>query len=121
VTGFVPDIRPYMAQASVYIVPLRLGVGIRGKILEAWAMGMPVVASPVACAGLRFEHDRNLLVAESPHQFATAAISLLRDAARRDRLGREGRHTAEAYYSWEASASQLARLYAGLISGRGLR
>jgi O-antigen biosynthesis protein len=118
VTGFVPDIRPYMAKASVYIVPLRLGVGIRGKVLEAWAMRMPVVASPVACAGLRFEPDQNILVAESPRMFAEATISLLKDAGKRDRLGCEGRRTAEAYYSWEASADGLARLYSELIPRR---
>ena len=121
VTGSVPDIRPCMARASVYVVPLRLGVGIRGKILEAWAMAMPVVATPVACAGLQFEHNGNLLLAESPHLFAAAAVSLLRDTARRHRLGREGRRTAEARYGWETAAARLSRLYDDLIVGRAQR
>jgi GT2 family glycosyltransferase/glycosyltransferase involved in cell wall biosynthesis len=115
VTGFVPDIRPFMAESSVYIVPMRLGVGIRGKILEAWSMEMPVVSTSVGCAGLRYESGQNLLVADNSRQFAEQAISLLRDPAMRLRLGKEGRKTAEQYYSWETSARQLDILYQQFI------
>jgi GT2 family glycosyltransferase len=111
VTGFVEDIRPHMASSSVYVVPLRLGVGIRGKILEAWAMGMPVVATPVACAGLRYEHGRNILVAESDEGFAEQVVTLLRDPELRSRMGTDGRRVVEEQYGWDASASQLLRLY----------
>jgi len=115
VTGYVPDIRSHMASSAVYIVPLRLGAGIRGKILEAWAMGMPVVATSVACAGLRYEEGRNLLRADSEKLFAAHIVALLKDADLRDRLGREGRKTAEAYYSWESSAAKLDTLYRHII------
>jgi glycosyltransferase involved in cell wall biosynthesis len=111
VTGFVPDIRPFMAKSSVYIVPMRLGVGIRGKILEAWSMGMPVVSTSVGCAGLRYESGQNLLVADNSRQFAEQVLSLLRDPAMKRRLGEEGRKTAQQYYSWETSARQLDILY----------
>ncbi len=111
VTGFVPDIRPYMARSSIYVVPLRLGVGIRGKILEAWGMEMPVVSTSVGCAGLHCENGRNLLVADTPGEFASRVLSLLRDPALRRRIGAEGRKTAEQYYGWEKSAEQLDRLY----------
>ncbi len=111
VTGFVNDIRPWMASSAVYVVPLRLGVGIRGKILEAWSMSMPVVATPVACAGLRCENGRNILTAESAPEFAGRVLTLLRDAGLRERLGKEGRKTAEEYYGWEASAQKLEVLY----------
>jgi GT2 family glycosyltransferase/glycosyltransferase involved in cell wall biosynthesis len=117
VTGFVPDTRPFMAKSSIYIVPLRLGVGIRGKILEAWGMGMAVVSTSVGCAGLRFDHGRNLLVGDTPEQFAAHVISLLNDPAGRSRLGEEGRKTAEQFYSWEMSAQQLDRLYQRMIEG----
>jgi glycosyltransferase involved in cell wall biosynthesis len=116
VTGFVPDIRLFMARSSVYVVPLRLGVGIRGKILEAWGMQMPVVSTSVGCAGLRYEDGRNLLVAEGPEGFARQVISLLNDPAKRSRLGEEGRKTAELYYGWEKSAQQLDALYQRYIS-----
>ncbi len=115
VTGYVADIRPHMASASVYVVPLRLGVGIRGKILEAWGMAMAVVATPVACAGLHCEHGKNLLVADGAELFAEHVAALLKDPERRLRLGLEGRQTAERYYGWEASAKKLDALYQQLI------
>jgi O-antigen biosynthesis protein len=116
VTGFVPDIRPYMAKSSIYIVPLRLGVGIRGKILEAWSMGMAVVSTSVGCTGLRYEDGRNLLVADAPEQFAAHVLSLLKDPDKRRSLGEEGRKTAEQYYSWDAAAQQLDALYRRYLS-----
>ncbi len=111
VAGFVPDIRPYMSSSSVYVVPLRLGVGIRGKILEAWGMGMAVVATSVACAGLDCENGKNLLIADSPEIFASHVSALLEDPARRRQLGEEGRRTAERLYGWDASAARLDSLY----------
>jgi GT2 family glycosyltransferase/glycosyltransferase involved in cell wall biosynthesis len=111
VTGFVPDIRPPMASSSIYVVPLRLGVGIRGKILEAWSMGMAVVATSVACAGLHYEKGKNILVADSADLFASHVVALLKDPARRQRIGAEGRRIVEELYSWEASAAKLDALY----------
>ena len=117
VTGFVPDTRPFMARSSIYVVPLRLGVGIRGKILEAWGMGMAVVSTSVGCAGLRFENGRNLLVGDTPEEFSAHVLSLLNDPGRRRMLGEEGRKTAEQFYSWEMSAQQLDMLYQRMIKG----
>lgn len=111
VTGFVPDIRPYMAESSVYVVPLRLGVGIRGKILEAWSMKMAVVSTSVGCEGLRCENDRNILIADTAELFASNILSLLKDPLRRQRLGEEGRRTVEQYYGWEKSMHELHALY----------
>jgi sugar transferase (PEP-CTERM/EpsH1 system associated) len=111
VTGFVPDIRPVMAAGSVYVVPLRLGAGIRGKILEAWGMAMPVVATTVACAGLRYRDGENVRVADSAEDFAAHVVSLLKDPASREEIGRQGRKAAEECYSWDAVASQLDGLY----------
>jgi len=92
-------------------VPLRLGVGIRGKILEAWAMSMPVVASSVACAGLEYEDGKNLLRADSARLFADHVIALLRDPELRARLGSAGHKTAEAHYGWQTSVAKLEALY----------
>lgn len=111
VTGPVRDIRVHMAASSVYVVPLRLGVGIRGKILEAWAMAMPVVATSLSCAGLRIKEGGNVLVADSARDFADRVITLLMDPALRERIGTEGRRTAEEYYGWEASVRKLDSLY----------
>jgi len=117
VTGSVPDIRPFMAESSAYIVPLRLGVGMRGKVLEAWAMALPVVATSVAAAGLRAEHGKNIMIADDAERFARHVISLLEDRELRLRLGMEGRATAERWYSWEAAAEELDRLYRMYIHG----
>lgn len=111
VTGFVEDVRPHMAAGSVYVVPLRLGVGIRGKILEAWGMAIPVVATSVACSGLRCRDGENLLVADNAADFADRVVLLLKDPTLRERLGREGRKVAEQFYGWEAAAAQLDSLY----------
>jgi len=120
VTGFVPDIRPFMAKSSIYVVPLNLGVGIRGKILEAWGMKMAVVSTSVGCAGLRYENKRNLLIADTPNEFAEQIFSLVKDPMRRQHLGEEGRRTAEQYYSWERSAQQLEALYGHYINRKDL-
>lgn len=111
VTGFVDDIRPTMAKASVYVVPLRLGVGIRGKILEAWGMALPVVATSVAAAGLHCQHGENLLIADTAADMAAGIAGLLRDPVRRAALGSAGRKTAEQHYGWDAIAAQLDEIY----------
>jgi glycosyltransferase involved in cell wall biosynthesis len=64
VTGFVPDIRPYMAQATVVVVPLRFGSGMRNKILEAWAMQKCVVSTRIGAEGLDYKEDVNILIAD---------------------------------------------------------
>jgi GT2 family glycosyltransferase/glycosyltransferase involved in cell wall biosynthesis len=117
ITGFVPDVRPYMAKSSIYVVPLRLGVGIRGKILEAWGMGMAVVSTSVGCAGLRYENGQNILVADTREQFASRILSLLNNPVQRQRLGEEGRKTAEQYYGWDRSVQQLDALYQHYMKG----
>jgi GT2 family glycosyltransferase/glycosyltransferase involved in cell wall biosynthesis len=118
VTGFVPDIRPYMASSSIYVVPLRLGVGIRGKILEAWSMGLPVVATTVASAGLRFRDGQDLLLADSAAQFAGHVVRLLEDSRLRAEIGAAGRIVAERHYGWDAAAASLDKLYRQMAAGR---
>jgi sugar transferase (PEP-CTERM/EpsH1 system associated) len=82
IAGSVPDIRPYFAAAHVYVAPMRLGRGIQNKILEAMAMGVPVVATPLAVEGLAVDDGIHVLVAKGPEQFAAAVVALLRDADR---------------------------------------
>ncbi len=117
VTGTVSDIRPYMTEAAVYVVPLRLGVGIRGKILEAWSMAMPVVTTSVGCAGLRCRDGENLMIADTPGEFAHRVVMLLQEPARGLRIGIEGRKVAERYYGWDAIASQIDSLYRRYLDG----
>ncbi len=111
VTGFVEDIRDYYRKAQVVIVPLRTGVGIRGKILEAWAAGKPVVATSVACLGIRACHGENILIADVADQFALWTLALLRQPEYSRRLGRAGRETAVQFYAWSSLGDQLVELY----------
>lgn len=115
VVGHVPDIRPYLENAACYVVPLRIGGGTRIKILDAWAMGMPVVSTPLGCEGLEAVEGDNILVGAEPASFAHAVVSVLKDSSLRDRLGRNARGTAERLYSWDAIGADMVALYRSLL------
>ena len=109
VIGEVEDVRPYIARAGVYVVPLRIGSGTRLKILEALAMEKAVVSTPVGCEGLRVRHGREVLVAEGPRKFASYVVKLMEDKGLRRRLGRNGRRLVEREYDWRICAQRLER------------
>lgn len=119
ITGWVEDTRPWLARASLLALPIRLGVGLRLKTLEAWAMEKAIVATPLACAGVGARHDENVLLAEDPATFAAAIIRLLRDPQLRRRLGQAGRRTVSATYSWEAVAANQAGAYREILRQKG--
>jgi glycosyltransferase involved in cell wall biosynthesis len=91
VTGEVPDVRPFVAAASVVVAPLRYGSGARQKILEAWAMERAVVATTVGAEGLGARDGEDLLLADGTQRLAEAVVRVLRDTAARDRLRGPGR------------------------------
>jgi glycosyltransferase involved in cell wall biosynthesis len=107
--GFVEDLRPSLAAAAVVIVPLRLGGGTRLKILEAMAMGKPVVSTTLGAEGLDATPGRELLVADDPARFAAEVRRVLDDPALAARLGKAARAFVERRYSWRASARALER------------
>ncbi|MBC7250287.1 MAG: glycosyltransferase [Anaerolineae bacterium] len=111
VTGRVPDVRPYIAGAAVYVVPLRIGGGSRLKILEALAMGRAVVSTSLGCEGYPLTAGRELVIADEPEEFARAVVQLLRDPARRAELGRAGQRFTAERYDWGAIVSFLERVY----------
>lgn len=111
VTGFVPDLREYYARAQVVVVPVRTGVGIRGKVLEAWACGKAVVGTPLAFQGIRAIHGQNALVAETPQNFAMWIAAVMRNPAFMAQLAESGRRTVTEHYEWELLAEDLATLY----------
>jgi glycosyltransferase involved in cell wall biosynthesis len=110
-TGFVADIRPYLASAACFVVPLRVGGGTRIKILDAWAMGKAVVSTSVGCEGLDAVPGENILVADDPAAFAEAVATVVRDQSVRERLGRLGRQTVMERYSWEVIGRVMIRAY----------
>jgi sugar transferase (PEP-CTERM/EpsH1 system associated) len=105
VTGTVDDVRPYVAEATVCVVPLRVGGGTRLKIFEALAMGKAVVSTTVGAEGLPLIPGTHFLQVDDPAKFADAVVALLRDPGRRRALGSAGRRLVEERYSW----SQVAR------------
>ena len=113
-TGYVPDVRPYVRDAACYIVPLRVGGGTRLKILDAWAMGKAVVSTSVGCEGLAAEDGRNILIRDDPAGFAHAVRAVLQDGGLRRRLGIEGRSTVERHYSWDGIGESMLPRYRSL-------
>jgi glycosyltransferase involved in cell wall biosynthesis len=110
-TGFVNDIRPLVARAAVYVVPLRVGGGSRLKILDAMACGRAVVSTSIGCEGLDVTDQENILIADSPKQFADAVLSVLEDDGLRERIAAKGRRLVEVCYSWEKIAGLLEDSY----------
>lgn len=119
VTGRVPEIAPYVHAAKVFVVPLRDGAGIRGKILEAWALGRAVVTTSVGVAGLHATDGVHLLVADDAATFAAAVVQLLRDGALRARITAQALRRVAADYSWEVKADEHARLWWELLDEAG--
>jgi glycosyltransferase involved in cell wall biosynthesis len=107
VTGEVEDVRPYVRDAAVYIVPLRVGGGTRLKIFEAMAMGKAVVSTSIGAEGLPVRDGENILLADERQDFAQKIVNLLRDPATRNRLGQAGRRLVESEYSWRAVAGRF--------------
>jgi glycosyltransferase involved in cell wall biosynthesis len=111
VTGTVPDIRPYIEQATLYVCPVQTGAGIKNKVLEAMAMQRPIVATSFACTGIDVRSGVHMLLRDDPEEFAAAVIGLLRDPAQRARLGRSARQMVEQQYGWTANAQHVESLY----------
>ena len=98
--GYVDELQPFWARSSVFVVPLRAGGGMRVKILDAWAQGVPVVSTTIGAEGLTYSPGESILLADSASEFARAVIRLLTDQALADRLARGGRATIEKHYDW---------------------
>ncbi|HEU4765377.1 MAG TPA: glycosyltransferase, partial [Candidatus Eisenbacteria bacterium] len=118
VTGAVPDVRPYLAAADVACVPLRVARGLQNKMLEAMAMGLPVVATTPAYEGLDAPEGAGIEVADDPAVFAERVVGLLRDDARRLEAGRRARAHVEARHKWADHGAALEALLEGLVASR---
>jgi glycosyltransferase involved in cell wall biosynthesis len=110
VTGFVEDVRDYLAGASVCIVPLRIARGIQNKLLEAMAMGKPVVTTTQAFMGMHAVPGEDIVVADGEDDFVQAVVGLLRDTACAARIGAHARTCVELHYGWDSSLGRLAEV-----------
>ena len=111
VTGAVEDVRPYFARASVFVVPMRMGGGVRLKILETLAMGLPVVSTRMGAEGAGLTHGKELLIADTAEQFAGAVLRLMEDSSLRTRLAQAGRQTACERFDWSHIGPRLLEVY----------
>lgn len=111
VTGYVPDLDPYMEAAAVMVVPVRAGGGMRVRILEAFARGMPVVTTTVGLEGIDAQPGVEVLVEDSPETFASAVMGLLSNPEWQAELALRGRQLAERKYDWKAVLGQLDEVF----------
>jgi glycosyltransferase involved in cell wall biosynthesis len=110
-SGYVDDIKPVIARAAVCVVPLRQGGGTRLKILEAMALGTPVVATSKGAEGLDITPGRDILIADDPAEFAHEVIRLLRNSTLREQVTSNARRLVEQCYDWQ----QIGRRFVGLV------
>jgi polysaccharide biosynthesis protein PslH len=114
--GRVPDVRPYFSRATLLVVPLRVGGGMRLKILDFLASGKAVVTTSIGMEGNRAEHDKHLMIADTPSDFARQVLALLGDSERRNELGSAGRALTEECYSWKKIGQQFVAVYEAVIA-----
>ena len=110
VTGAVDDVAPYLARASVFVCPLRTGAGLKNKVLEALAMGIPVIATPLSFDGIAISDGESAIAAELG-EMPDQVVKLLHDRDLRSKLSRGGRRLIEARYNWAQVADSYERLY----------
>ncbi|HET6979214.1 MAG TPA: glycosyltransferase [Pyrinomonadaceae bacterium] len=110
VTGRVEDVRPYMDRASAYIVPIRVGSGTRLKIYEAMAMELPMVSTTVGAEGLNLIDGRDLLIADTPGDFAAGVVKLLTDDEFAHELGQRAAGEVRAKFGWHNAAQKFAEI-----------
>jgi glycosyltransferase involved in cell wall biosynthesis len=111
VTGFVQDVRPYIARSEVYIIPLLIGGGIRGKALEAMAMRKPIVTTSIGCEGINLKHEDSALFADTPEEFAASVLRLFNDQPLRTKLGEKAHENVITGYNWKTKGEELERVY----------
>lgn len=111
VTGFVDDIREYIAKASVVIAPMISGLGIKNKILEAMALGKPIVASPIAKSGIECIDNKDIIVANNPQQFVDKISLLFNDKELREKLSKNARDLILERYTWELNNKLYEKAY----------
>lgn len=116
VTGTVPDIRRYLARATIAVAPIIYGAGIQNKVLEAMAMSTPVVATKQAVSALQVRDGENVLTTNDAESFARAVIALLNEPKLRKRIGLAGRKYVESFHDWNEMVAPLETIYEEEIS-----
>lgn len=118
VTGWVEDVRPFIARSAAFVAPLWLGTGMRGKILEAWSMARPVVTTTVGSRGLDAVEGEHILVADDAESYARQVIAILRDPSLRERIGQNGRQFVESRYDWQVIVRRREEIFEQALARR---
>jgi glycosyltransferase involved in cell wall biosynthesis len=111
VTGYVPELQPYMEAAALMVVPVRAGSGMRVRLLEAFSRAMPAVTTTIGLEGIEATHDQEVLVADTPEDFAAQTIRLLKDTELQEKLASNGRLLAETAYDWKVLLQKMDKVY----------
>jgi len=111
VLGFVDDVRPTIARAAVYVVPIRVGGGTRLKILDAMAMGKAIVSHPIGAEGLDVTDGKDIVIAEEPELFAKRVVELVRDVESRQLISAQARKSVVEKYSWSTIIPKMEQFY----------
>jgi sugar transferase (PEP-CTERM/EpsH1 system associated) len=118
VTGFVKDLAPVYNSASIVVAPLRFGAGTQNKVLEAMAMGVPVVCSNIGFNGLGIESGQGAIMQTAPEKFAESVIQLLSSAQLRQQVGEAGVNVIHSRFGWNAIATQLEGYFIQIVNSR---
>ena len=118
VTGRVDDVRPYIAKSKVFVVPLRVGGGTRLKILEAMAMGKAIVSTTIGAEGITYAMDENIVLADTPDEFAEKTVNAISDNNKIKGLGKSGRSLVLESYDWRVVGRQLRHFYKKAIDDK---
>jgi sugar transferase (PEP-CTERM/EpsH1 system associated) len=121
VTGGVPDVRPFLEAAGIFVCPLRVGSGVKNKILAALAMRKAVVATPLSLEGLDLLEGEHVLTAAAARAFADQVMALIADPGLADRIGQSGQAFVRTQYSWQRSAALLEGVLLDAASRPGER
>ena len=115
VVGAVPDVRPYITRGAIYVAPLRMGGGTRFKLLEAMALGRPVVSTSIGSEGFEVQSGRELLIADKPAVFANSVLQILENPNLASRLSTAGRDFVAAHFDWASIIPLLETLQQQLV------
>lgn len=116
ITGYVDDIRTYIAQAKIFIAPLRIGSGTRLKILQAMAMKKCVISTTIGCEGLEVESNKNIVIRNEPTEFANAIIEYYYDKEKREYIAKNGFNLVREKYEWKNIFTNLKSLYRKILN-----
>jgi len=116
VTGYVPDVIPYLRQAAVFVVPLHSAGGMRVKILDAWCWGVPIISTSIGAEGIAVRDGDNILIADTAKTFAQAVVRLLQEPTLGERLRQNGRRWVEERYNWRRVYARWDEVYSRLIA-----